>query len=158
MDRWYYRSIFDELEDMKSYVDTLFQQMGEPIKTALLPAAGEQVKMLPSLRGNLRVDVVEHEDEVVVTADMIPGISKKDIALDLINPKALEITCERKEEKKEEDEGYYMRERSFGSMTRIVPLPKPVTEDGSTASFRNGVLEVHMKKATKEPKAKISIE
>jgi HSP20 family protein len=114
--------------------------------------------MLPAQRGSLRVDVAEHDDEVVVTADLIPGVSKKDISLDLINAKALEITCERKEEKKEEKEGYYMRERSFGSMTRVVPLPKAVTEDGSTASFRNGVLEVHLKKATKEPKGKIVVD
>lgn len=158
MDRVYYRSIFDELEDMRAYMDSLLRQMVEPAKTALLPAVGEKQKMLPALRGNLRVDVVEHEDEVVVTADMIPGVSKKDIVLDLINPRAIEISCERKEEKKEEKEGYYLRERSFGSMTRIIPLPREVTEEGSTATFRNGVLEVHLKKSTKVPKAKILVE
>ena len=158
MDRVYYRSIFDELEDMKAYVDSLFRQVAEPAKTALLPAAGEKTRMLPALRGNLRVDVVEHDDEVVITADMIPGVSKKDIIIDLINPQALEISCERKEEKKEEKEGYYMRERSFGSMSRIIPLPREVTEEGSTATFRNGVLEVHLKKSTKVPKTKIVVE
>ena len=158
MERMYYRSVFDELEDMRAYVDSLFRQMVEPAKTALLPAAGEKTKMLPAMRGNLRVDVVEHDDEIVVTADIIPGVAKKDIVLDLISPQALEISCERKEEKKEEKEGYYMRERSFGSMTRIVPLPHEVTEEASTASFRNGVLEVHLKKTTKVPKTKIAVE
>lgn len=159
MAQWYYKSIFDELEDMRVYMDSLFRQMNEPGKTALLPAAGEMpAKMLPAQRGNLRVDVIEHEDEIIVTADMIPGVSKKDISLDLINPQALEIACERKEEKKEDREGYYMRERSFGSMTRIVPLPRAVTDDGASAAFKNGVLEVHLKKLNKEPKAKISID
>ena len=154
----YYRSIFDELNDMREYMDSLFQQFVEPGKTALLPAAAGETKMLPALRGGLKVDVAEHGDEVVVTADMIAGIAKKDIAIDLINPQALEISAERREEKKEEKEGYYMRERSFGSMTRVVPLPKPVTQDGAKASFRNGVLEVRLKKATKEPVSKIAIE
>ncbi len=157
--RIYYRSIFDELEDMRKYMDSLVQQVYEPSGTALLPAASESgAKMLPAQRGSLRVDVAEHDDEVVVTADMIPGIGKEDITLDLINPQSLEISCDRKEEKKEEEkEGYYMRERSFGSMTRIVPLPKPVIRDGADASFRNGVLEVHLKKSTSEPKGKIEI-
>jgi HSP20 family protein len=158
MTRWYYKSIFDELEDMRSYMDSLFREVSEPGRMALLPAAGAMPpKMLTAQKGTLRVDVVEHDNEVIVTADMIPGISKEDISLDLINPQALEITAERKDEKQEEKEGYYMRERSFGSMARIVPLPKAVTEDGATASFRNGVLEVHLKKLGREPRAKISI-
>ena len=47
-----------------------------------------------------------------------------------------------------------MRERKFGSMTRIVPLPKPVTEEKSSATFKNGVLEVHLKKMAKEVREK----
>jgi HSP20 family protein len=159
MARWYYKSIFDELDEMRNYMDALFQQMYGTNPTALLPSAGESAtKLLPVQPSRLRVDVIEQTDEVVVTADLIPGITKKDISLDLINPQALEISWERKEEKKEEKEGYYLRERRFGSMTRIVPLPVPVTEDKATATVKNGVLEVHLKKTKKEPKAKIAIE
>ena len=69
------------------------------------------------------------------------------------------MSCrERKEEKKEEKEGYYMRERSFGSMRRIVPLPKEVTEKGASATLKNGVLEVRLKKSPREPKTKINVE
>lgn len=156
---WYYRSLFDEIEEMRNYFDTLTRQIYESNPHPLLPAAGEQAgKMLPATRTGFRVDVAEKDGEVLVTADMVPGVSKKDITLNLINPQALEISCERKEEKKEEKEGYYIHERTFGSVTRVVPLPKPVTEDGSTSAFKNGVLEVHLKKMTKEPKGKITIE
>lgn len=159
MVRWYYRSIFDELEDMRNYMESLTRQLYDTSPVALLPATGESsTKMLPAPRASLRVDVAEKDDSVIVSADMIPGISKKDISITLINPQALEISAERKEEKSEEKEGYYLRERSFGSMTRVVPLPKPVTEDGSSSTFRNGVLEVHLKKATKETRGKIAID
>lgn len=159
MARWYYKSIFDELDEMRTYMDALFQQMYKTNPTALLPSAGEPAtKMLAAQPSRLRVDVAEREDEVVVTVDLIPGVTKKDISLDLINPQALEISWERKEEKKEEKEGYYLRERRFGSMTRIVPLPVTVTEDKATATVNNGVLEVHLKKSSKEPKGKITIE
>jgi len=159
MVRWYYKSIFDEIDDMRNYMDELFHQVYATNPTVLLPSAGESAtKMLPAQPSRLRVDVTEHDDEVVVTADLIPGVTKKDISLDLINSQALEISWEREEEKKEENKGYYLRERSFGSMMRIVPLPVPVTEDKATATVKNGVLEVHLHKMTKEPKGKILIE
>jgi HSP20 family protein len=159
MVRWYYRSLFDELEDMRTYMESLSRQLYDTSPVALLPATGDSsAKMLPAARATLSVDVAEKNDEVVVTADMIPGVSKKDISISLINPQALEISAERKEEKKEEKEGYYLRERTFGSMTRVIPLPKPVTEDGSSSTFRNGVLEVRLKKTTKEERGKIAID
>jgi HSP20 family protein len=159
MVRWYYQSIFDELEDMKKYMESLSRQMYETSPMALLPGPAEPgTKMLPALRAGLRVDVADADKEVVVTADLIPGVTKKDITLSLLSPQALEISCERKEEKQEDKEGYFMRERRFGSMTRVIPLPRPVTEEGSKATVRNGVLEVHLKKSDKELKGKIAIE
>lgn len=160
MVRSYYQSIFDELDDLRTYMDSLFQQMSVPgSRLMLLPSADELAgKMVPATRGGFRVDVAEHDDEIVVTADMIPGVAKKDISLDLVSPQTLEISCERKEEKEEEKKGYYLHERRYGSMARVVPLPKAVTEEGATATFKNGVLEVHLKKRTKEPKTAISID
>ncbi len=159
MARWYYKSVFDELEEMRNYMDALFHEMYGTNPVALLPSAGEPAtKMLPARQVRLHVDVADHGDEIIVTADLIAGVTKKDISLDLIHPQALEISWERKEENKEEKEGYYLRERRFGSMTRIVPLPVPVTKDKATATVKNGVLEVHLKKTAKEPKGKILIE
>ena len=100
---------------------------------------GTSTKLLPAQRADFRVVVTEQDEEIIVMVDLIPGVSKKDITLSLVNPQALEISCEHKEEKKEESVEYYLHERSFGSMTRFVPLPKAVTEDGSTAKFRNDV-------------------
>ena len=57
---------------------------------------------LPAIRGEFRVDVREHDDEVIVVADL-PGIDKEDISLQLINPRALEVSCERKGEKEEKE-------------------------------------------------------
>jgi HSP20 family protein len=51
-----------------------------------------------------------------------------------------------------------MRERTYGSMRRIVAMPADVTEIDSNASFRNGVLEIRLKKTKILPKARIQIE
>ncbi|MFA4824164.1 MAG: Hsp20/alpha crystallin family protein [Methanoregula sp.] len=151
------RSIFDELDDMRAYMDSMFHQMGEPGSVPLLPA-GDTGELAIVPQGHMHVDVTEHDDTVIVTVDMMPGITKQDISLDLINPRALRISCERTMEMKKEKEGYYLHERQFGSMSRVIPLPKPVSEGGVKATFRNGVLEVQLKKQVKEIKSKITIE
>jgi len=157
--RWYYRSVFDELEEMRHYMDSLFHEIYETSPTALLPAARDiNMKLLPAQRADFGIEVTELHDEIIVTADFLPSVSKNDITLSLITPQALEISCECKEEKKDEREEYYLRARSLGSMTRFIPLPKAVTEEGSTATFRNAILEVHLMKSTKEAKGKITIE
>ena len=159
MVRWYYQSIFDELEEMRKYMESLSRQMYETSPTALLSGPAEHAtRLLPAHRAGLRVDVTDADTEVVVVADMTPGVSKQDITLTLITPQNLEISCERKEEKKEDNEGYFLRERRFGCVTRLIPLPVPVLEEGSSASLNNGVLEVHLKKSSKEPTGKISID
>jgi HSP20 family protein len=159
MVRWYYQSIFDELENMRKYMESLSRQMYETNPIALLPGPDEHgTKMLPAQRSGHRVDIADAEKEVIVTSDLIPGVLKKDITLSLISPQALEISFDRREDNKEEKEGYFIQKRRFGSMTRVIPLPRPVTEEGSSASFKNGVLEIHLRKSEKDRKGKISID
>jgi HSP20 family protein len=87
MVRWYYQSIFDELEEMRKYMESLSRQMYDTSPMVLLPGPAEPpTKMLPTQRAGLRVDVAETDRDVVVTADMIPGVFKKDITLTLIIP------------------------------------------------------------------------
>lgn len=94
---------------------------------------------------------------MIVVADL-PGVDKEDMSLRLANPRALEISCERKSKREEKDKGYYVRELVAGSMQRVVVLPAEVTEDDAKASFKNGVLEVQLKKSTIIPKSRIEIE
>jgi HSP20 family protein len=136
------------MEDVRAEMENLFCQM---------QAGGVSDRMLPAIRGEFRVDVREHDDEVIIVADL-PGINKEDVSLQLINPRALEVSCERKGEKEETSEGYNMRERMYGSMSRIVTMPADVRDEDSRASFKNGVLEVHLKKIKTEPKSRIEIE
>jgi HSP20 family protein len=138
-------------------MDTMRGEIGEVINQIhtgmFLPSHKEGV--LPALRGMFRVDVKELGDEVIVIADL-PGMTKETISLRLVNPRALEIVCEIKIEF-EDIERYHVRERRFGCNERIVTLPADVTADGATSTFKNGVLEVHMKKTTYTQKSVIEI-
>lgn len=114
-------------------------------------------RIMPALREEFRVDVREHEDEVIVVADL-PGVDKEGISLNLTNPQVLSLSCEKKAETVEEEQDFYMRERSYGSMRREIFLPAEVTHEGAVASFKNGVLEVKLKKETVEKGPGIPIE
>jgi HSP20 family protein len=87
-----------------------------------------------------RVDVLEHEGQFVVRADL-PGMSKEDIKLEVTDD-LLTIQGERKHEEKGEREGYRYTECSYGSFYRAIPLPEGADPSMATADFRKGVLEV----------------
>jgi HSP20 family protein len=153
--RYPFESIWREMDDMRADLENLFHQTYYGGK--LLPPGGVSDRMLPAFRGEFRVDVREHDDEVIVVADL-PGVEKEDVSLQLLSPRALEVSCERRGEKEEKSEGYYVRERVYGTMKRIVAMPADVTETDSNASFKNGVLEVRLRKAKILPRARIQIE
>lgn len=98
---------------------------------------------------SMGVDLADHGDEFVLTAD-VPGFERDDITLRLQGD-ALRITAERSEETEDRDELYLKRERARRSISRSITLPDPVDEDGVEARYNNGVLTVTLPKA--EPAA-----
>lgn len=157
MTRRWPRTLQDEIAEMWNTMDSLTRRfLTEP--TVPQHPGGEK-SLLPLIaQDNLRIDVIEHDGDVTVTVDMIPGVTKEGICLELVNPTTLRIACERSDEKKDAREGYYLCERRFGSVCRIVPLPVPVTDQGATSTFKNGVLEVTLKKSQDSAKSQIPIE
>jgi HSP20 family protein len=150
--------MLDEFDEMMTEMEQRFQSMmtGSPY---LLPGRVGRAgtKMLPTFRADFRVDVREHDDTVILVADL-PGVVREDVRIRLVEPDILAITVERRGESEESEEGYYMRERMYGSMGRTVALPAEVTDEGSTATFKNGVLEVHLRKAPAEKGVNIPVE
>ena len=150
-----FEMMWRDMEDMRAEMESLFHAVSSG--NMLLPPGGMSDRMLLSVRGEFRVDVREHDGEVIVVADL-PGVHKEAVALQLINPRLLEITCTREQDTGEQAEGYYIRERVSGSMSRMVTLPADVTEDDAKASFKTGILEVRLKKRTVPRKSRIAIE
>ena len=106
------------------------------------------------------VDVVEKEDEFVLTAEL-PGMEHEDVDVE-VEEDVLRVRG-RKEEvsEKAETEGettYRISEREFGSFSRTFTLPRSVDPKEISAGFRNGVLEVHMPKREVARGRKIAIE
>lgn len=95
------------------------------------------------------VDMVDRKDEVLMRVDL-PGLEQKDIEV-RIEDGTLTIRGERKEEREEKEASYYCSERWAGLFARSLTLPPGVETDKVKATFRNGVLEIHLPKA---PEAK----
>jgi len=89
-----------------------------------------------------QIDILEREGQFAVRVDL-PGLSKEDVKVDVTDD-LLTIQGERKQQKKEEREGYCYSECSYGSFYRAIPLPAGVEASKATAQFHNGVLEIAM--------------
>ncbi|MFB6195396.1 MAG: Hsp20/alpha crystallin family protein [Haloplanus sp.] len=88
------------------------------------------------------IDVVRHDDELVVTAD-VPGFESA--AFDVsVDGDLLTIRAESDSETDAEDaEGAYVRrERRHRAVRRTIRLPVDVDGEGASATYRNGVLTV----------------
>jgi HSP20 family protein len=88
------------------------------------------------------VEVLERDGQLVVRAE-VPGLSKDDVNVEIENDE-LVLSGERIDEHKDEREGFYQSERSYGRFYRSICLPQGVDPEQAKASFSNGVLEVTM--------------
>jgi HSP20 family protein len=102
------------------------------------------------------VDIVEKDNAYEVTAD-VPGFDEKNIEVRLVNG-SLCIKGERKFEKEEKKEDYYLNEREFGSFERRFELPEGVDPDKIEASLKKGVLTVMLPKKPEVQKPAKNIE
>lgn len=91
-----------------------------------------------------QTEVFERGNELVVRADL-PGMTKDDINVELEDDRIV-IRGERRDERTEDEQGFYHTERSYGSFFRSIPLPQGVDGEQAKADFRNGVLEITMPK------------
>lgn len=101
------------------------------------------------------VDLYEDGDEVVAKVEL-PGLSKEDVQVN-ITDHVLTIKGEKKKEEEVKEEDYYCAERSYGSFTRTLELPKAVQVDKAKASFKDGVLEIRLPKTEEAKKREIKV-
>ncbi len=102
------------------------------------------------------VDVMQTDKGYEITAEL-PGMEEKDIDVKLADG-ILTIRGEKRDEKEEKKNDYYVRERSFGSFERSFQVPENVDTDKVSASFKKGVLTVMLPKSAEAQKAEKKIE
>ena len=93
------------------------------------------------------LDVRETAQGLELTAEL-PGVAENDIELSLEGDVLL-LRGEKREERKSEERGVHMQERSYGSFQRSLRLPYAPDPAGVTASFDKGVLHVSLPRPQK---------
>ena len=133
----------DIFSAMRGEMDRMFERFehGFPRFPHLFRADHASV-MVPEL------DVRENATAITVEAEL-PGVEEKDISVTLSNG-ILSIKGEKKQDKEEKTENYYLAERSYGAFERSLQLPDSVDETKVDAKFDKGVLKIT---ATKKPEA-----
>ena len=104
-----------------------------------------------------KVDVIDHKRKVVVRAEL-PGVNKDDLDVTLSDD-AITIKGETRHEKTEDKKGdYYQNEISQANFMRRVSLPDKIDVGSAKAKFKNGILEIALKKAKKSKRQNIKVE
>ena len=137
---------FESLNRTQSRINDLFEEtFGRP----RLPHTSSSGVWYPP------VDILESKDFYLIRAEL-PGIKKEDFNLELKDG-MLTLSAERKFEEPEDGVEYHRVERVAGKFSRSFYLPQTVKHDGIKASYRDGILEVHVPKAEEAKPKQISV-
>lgn len=118
----------------------------------------------PGLRGGAQnslqhwhpaVDIFDTETAIVVKAEL-PGVEKDNIQID-VKDGVLTLKGERNSENEVKEDGYYRKERSYGTFQRAFTLPNDVNPDTIKADYKDGVLKIEIPKPEEKKPRRISV-
>jgi len=100
-------------------------------------------------------DIFDKDDHFVIKAEL-PGVDKKDIAIDMKDG-VLTLKGERSYNNEVSEDKYYRKERSYGQFERSFTLPVDVDADKIKAEYKDGVLTIEVPKPEEHKPKKITI-
>ena len=101
------------------------------------------------------VNILEHEDKFVVTAEL-PGVRKEDVRITITND-VLTIRGEKKHEMGNEGKNFHRVERAAGMFQRSFTLPSLVRADRIEAAYNDGILTITVPKAEEAKPKQIEV-
>jgi HSP20 family protein len=97
------------------------------------------------------MDAIERED-LFLFKFSIPGMKKEEIKISIEDNNILSISGEKKNEiENEQLVNIPIQERFYGSFSRSILIPEDIVIENVKASYKEGVLEIIIPKAKKEP-------
>ena len=142
---------FSAMEEMQNHMNRLFNSAlrhGPSIADSL---SSFQNSLLGDFDFSPAIDIQETKDAYILRGDL-PGLQKDKIDVvvkgDILTLKGIR---ESGRETKDDSNGYFTQERSYGSFMRTVTLPGHVDETKVKANYENGVLTITLPKLNEEP-------
>lgn len=115
-------------DPLRGIAPRLFRAMGEP--------SGMMAGYMPGF------DVRETKDTYVVSAD-VPGFKEQDLSVQ-VSGQRMTVSGERRAEKVEDTDSWYLSERTYGNFSRSFTLPDDADMDNVQAELREGVLNLRV--------------
>ena len=140
----------DEVSGFRSEFEHLFNRFFEDNGGSRLPATFQRASFPP-------INVSETDKNWTVSFEL-PGLSEKDIQVQLMGNQ-LVVSGERRWEEEKKGKEFWRVESQYGSFQRAVELPNNarLQPDALAATYKRGVLEVTIPKAEPTPVAKIPV-
>lgn len=134
---------FGEMMKMQRDMDRILSRMD---------TGGSGGSRMPATSWMPKINVKQSGDDIAVHVELA-GIKPEDVDIEVTDG-VLTIKGERKSEEQKENEGWLIRESSYGSFERSMVLPEGVDPASIQADFHDGMLEVHVPKAMEAAKPK----
>lgn len=122
----------------------------------LIPSFNNLEKFLNNaFKSSLPLDIIEEDDKYRLVLE-IPGLSKEDVKLHVVND-VLYLKIDKEEEENEEQQNYIYKGRSAINIQRAFSLEN-VKADEIKATLRKGLLEVVLPKKQEDNYQEIEID
>ena len=135
-------------EEFSTDIERMFDSLlGRTVGSALRASTGE--KFTPHL------DIVETEKDYVVSIDL-PGVKPEDVKVEMDDGR-LSVSGKRETVVEDKTKNLHRIERTKGSFSRVVALPREVDTDNIDAKYEQGVLHITLPKLAEKQPRKIEI-
>ncbi|MEK7077449.1 MAG: Hsp20/alpha crystallin family protein [Patescibacteria group bacterium] len=105
--------------------------------------------------GQLTVDVYQTPAEIIVES-AVAGVAPDDLDINVTHD-SVTVKGHRHREKKIKEEDYLYQECYWGRFSRSVILPEEVDPGSARATFKNGILTVHLPKLNRQKAKKVKV-
>jgi len=134
------------ISTLQQQINRMFDQFG---------GAGEFPEGLGGGTFAPAMDVRENIESYEVSMEL-PGVRQEDVNISLEN-NVLTVSGSKEQRSEQNEEEYRRVERSYGSFTRSITLPRNVDVQNVTAALEDGVLTIRLPKSEESKPRQISI-
>jgi HSP20 family protein len=136
---------FSLLRQLTEEMDRLFEDFATPMWGSGRGGGGG-LSQRGGQRGGMQslwsphVEMRERNGQLEIEVDL-PGLQRGDVEVELEDDQIV-VRGERRDQREQNERGFYVSERSYGSFYRVIPLPEGVDTEQAQATFQNGVLRI----------------
>lgn len=150
---------FGELAESRGGAEVYHAELAKADMTAaphrVAVKAADEPDLANEPEGQLTIDVYQTSSEIVIES-AVAGVNPEDLDI-TITPDSVAIKGHRRREQRVKDEDYIYQECYWGRFARSVILPQEIDPESSHATFKNGILTVHLPKLNKKKTRKLKV-